>query len=260
MEVIIQEGPAQACALAARIIAALLRRKPAAVLGLATGSTPVPCYDELARLHAEEGLSFRDATTFNLDEYVGLSPGHPQSYHAYMHRHLLSRVDLPDGRAHLPDGMADDVPAHCAAYERRIREAGGIDLQLLGIGHDGHIGFNEPTSSLASRTRIKTLTERTRAENARFFDSEAAVPHHVITMGIGTILDSRACLMLAYGAGKAAAIAAMVEGPVTSMCPASALQLHAETKVVIDRAAASQLRLTAYYEWVYRNKPAWQAT
>ena len=166
-------------------------------------------------------------TTFNLDEYVGLGPEHPQSYACFMREHFFSKVNIAPERIHIPDGLARDIPAHCEAYEAAIREAGGIDLQLLGIGSDGHIGFNEPSSSLGSRTRLKTLTERTIRDNARFFPSPEEVPRHVITMGVGTIFDARRCMVLAFGEKKAAAVAGMVEGPVTAEVPASALQFHA---------------------------------
>lgn len=254
MEVIIQPTPEAASAVAARIIARRLREKPDAVLGLATGSTPLLLYRELITLR----LDWSRVRTFNLDEYVGLPAEHPQSYHAFMWEHLFRHVNIAPERVHIPDGMAADIPAFCAEYERRIREAGGIDMQILGVGRDGHIGFNEPSSSLASRTRIKTLTPETIRDNARFFGSEAAVPPHVITMGIGTILEARQVILLAFGEGKASAIAAAVEGPVTAMNPASALQLHPRVKVCLDGAAASRLQKTDYYRWVYDHKPAWQ--
>jgi glucosamine-6-phosphate deaminase len=254
MEIIIQPTPEAASVIAARIIARLLREKPNAVLGLATGSTPLLLYRELARLN----LDWRRVTTFNLDEYVGLPAEHPQSYHSFMWENFFRHLNIAKENVHIPDGMATDIPAFCRRYEEQIREAGGIDLQVLGIGTDGHIGFNEPTSSLASRTRIKTLTQQTRRDNARFFGSEAAVPHHVITMGIGTILEARQVVLLAFGANKAQAIAEAVEGPISSMNPASVLQMHAVTKVCLDEAAAGRLRKAEYYRWVYANKPAWQ--
>jgi glucosamine-6-phosphate deaminase len=259
MEIIIQPTPADGSKIAARIIAKLVRNKPDCVLGLATGSTPVATYRELVRMHREEGLDFSRVTTFNLDEYVGLPPAHPQSYHAFMDEHLFGHINVPRANIHIPDGMASDVPAECARYEADILAAGGIDLQLLGIGTDGHIGFNEPTSSLASRTRIKTLTEQTRADNARFFDGDLAqVPFHCITMGVGTIMACRQVVMLAFGANKAQAIAEAVEGPVTSMNPASVLQMHPVAKCIVDEPAASALKKTAYYRWVFDHKPDWQ--
>ena len=210
-------------------------------------------------MHRDEGLDFSNVTTFNLDEYVDLPPGHPQSYHAFMDEHFFRHVNVPRARIHIPDGMVRDVPAECARYEAAIRAAGGIDLQVLGIGRDGHIGFNEPSSSLASRTRIKTLTEQTRADNARFFGGDLArVPFHCITMGVGTIMASREVLMLAFGANKAAAVAAAVEGSITAMNPASVLQMHAVAKCVVDEAAAKKLTRRDYYRWVFANKPEWQ--
>ncbi len=259
MEIIIQPTPEAGSIIAARIIAKLVRSKPDCVLGLATGSTPLGTYRELTRMHREDELDFSRVTTFNLDEYVGLPPEHPQSYRAFMAENFFRHVNVDARHTHIPDGMARDVPGECAHYEEAIRAAGGIDLQLLGIGSDGHIGFNEPTSSLASRTRIKTLTERTRADNARFFGGDLAqVPFHCITMGVGTIMAAREVLMLAFGANKADAVTGAVEGPITAMNPASVLQMHAVAKCVVDEAAAAKLARREYYRWVYANKPDWQ--
>ena len=254
MEIIIQPTMEDAAGVAARIIARLLRDKPDAVLGLATGSTPLPLYQALIAMD----LDWSKVTTFNLDEYIGIPREHPQSYHSFMWENLFRHVNIAPENVHIPDGNAPDIPVFCAGYEEQIRAAGGIDLQVLGIGTDGHIGFNEPTSSLASRTRIKTLTPQTRKDNARFFGSEDSVPHHVITMGIGTIMDARQNLLLAFGPSKARAIAEAVEGPVTSINPASALQMHPVVKVCLDEPAASQLQRADYFRWVYDNKPAWQ--
>lgn len=254
MEIIIQPTAAEATEVAARIFAHQIHTQPASVLGLATGSTPVKLYERLVGME----LDWSGLRTFNLDEYVGLAPEHPQSYHAFMEEHLFRAVNLPKGSRFLPDGMAGDVPGHCLAYEAAMREAGGIDLQLLGIGSDGHIGFNEPGSSLASRTRIKTLTARTRADNSRFFGAAEEVPFHVITMGIGTILESRHVLLLAFGEGKAEAVAGAVEGAITASNPASALQLHQRVTFCLDEGAASKLQRRDYYRWVYENKPSWQ--
>ena len=254
MEIIIQPTPEAATDIAARIIAKLLREKPDAVLGLATGSTPLRLYQKLVDMK----LDWSRATTFNLDEYIGLPREHPQSYHSFMWENLFRHINIKPENIHIPDGNAGDIPAMCAAYETAIRDAGGIDLQLLGIGSDGHIGFNEPSSSLASRTRIKTLTERTRRDNARFFGGEELVPHHVVTMGIGTIMEARTNLMLAFGENKAAAIAGAVEGPVTADNPASVLQFHPSVKVCLDEPSAAQLRRADYYRWVFENKPDWQ--
>jgi len=259
MEIIIKNDAQAASRAAARVVARLVRENPRAVLGLATGSTPLVLYRELVRMYEEEQLDFSGVSTFNLDEYVGLDKTHKQSYHAFMWDNLFSRINIKPENVHIPDGMAADIPASCAAYERAITASGGIDLQVLGIGSDGHIGFNEPTSSFASRTRIKTLTRQTVADNARFFeDDETRVPHHCITMGIGTIMDARMNLMLAFGEGKAEAVAATIEGPVSAVMPASILQHHPVAKLFIDEAAASKLKLANYYRWVYDGKPEWQ--
>lgn len=260
MEIIIKPTAAEAQQEAAKILAHQVRSKPESVLGLATGSTPIGVYALLVEWHRQGVLDFSRVATFNLDEYVGLGPEHPQSYREFMRRHLFAEINLRPERIHFLEGRAADIPAHCAAYEAAIREAGGIDLQLLGIGTDGHIGFNEPSSSLASRTRIKTLTPRTVQDNARFFGNVDDVPHHVITMGVGTIMDSRRCLLLAMGEGKADAVAGMVEGPVTANLPASVLQMHPSCTLVVDEAAAARLRRADYYRWVYDNKPDWQRT
>ncbi len=259
MEVIIKPTQDEACRLGARLIARIIRTRPAPVLGLATGSSPLPLYRELVRMHREEGLSFRDVTTFNLDEYVGLDPAHPGSFRSVMEEHLFRHIDLPRERAHLPDGMTTDVPDHCAEYERRIAAAGGIDLQLLGIGSDGHLAFNEPGSSFRSRTRIKTLwTETRRANAAPFGGDPAKVPHHCLTMGLGTIMEARLCLLLGFGRGKAQAVRDMVEGPVTASCPASILQFHEHAIAIVDEDAAALLQHRDYYREVYENKPPWQ--
>jgi len=255
MEIIIQPTAEEATSIAARVISGLIMEKPDAVLGLATGSTPLLLYRALIAMD----LDWSRVTTFNLDEYIGIPRAHPQSYHTFMWENLFRHINIVPENVHIPDGNAPDIPAFCEDYERRIAIAGGIDLQILGIGTDGHIGFNEPTSSLASRTRIKTLTPRTCADNARFFGSDGQVPRHVITMGIGTIMEARRNLLLAFGDTKADAIAGAVEGPISSMNPASALQMHPVVKVCIDNPAASSLRKRDYYRWVYDNKPAWQA-
>ena len=254
MEIIIQPNAEAAAAVAARVVARLLREKPNAVLGLATGSTPLLLYRALVDMK----LDWHRVRTFNLDEYVGLTAAHEQSYHSFMWENLFRHVNIVRKHVHIPDGMTKDIPKFCLRYEKQIRATGGIDLQVLGIGTDGHIGFNEPTSSLASRTRIKTLTRQTCKDNARFFGSEDKVPHHVITMGIGTIMEARQCLLLAFGDKKARAIAAAAEGPITAINPASVLQLHPTAKVCLDEPAASRLKRADYYRWVYANKPDWQ--
>lgn len=258
MEVIIQPTAEAASSLAAGIVADLVRRQPRAVLGLATGSSQLLLYRALIERYRAGSLDLSGVETFNLDEYVGLSADDPGSYHLYMHEHFFAHVNVPEGRIHIPDGVAADVPQACEAYEAAIEDAGGIDLQLLGLGGDGHIGFNEPSSSLASRTRIKTLTEETRRDNAAAFGDVDRVPRHVITMGIGTIMASRECLLLAFGETKASAVAAAVEGPITAMVPASILQTHRFARVVVDEAAASKLERAAYYKGVYAGRPSWQ--
>ena len=260
MEVVIVDGPEAAGHLVGGAIADLVGRRPDAVLGLATGSSPLAVYGDLARRHAAGELSLARARAFLLDEYVGLPRDHPQRYRAFIARELERHVDLGSGAVQGPDVGADG-PAlldACAAYERAIVAAGGIDLQLLGVGGDGHIGFNEPGSSLASRTRLKTLTDGTRADNARFFASIDEVPRHVITQGVGTILEAGHLVLLAFGAGKAAAVARAVEGPVTAMVPASALQLHPHATVVVDDEAAAGLALAGYYRETWAHKPGWQ--
>ncbi|QDY75443.1 glucosamine-6-phosphate deaminase [Streptomyces qinzhouensis] len=258
MEVVIVPDAAAGGELIAEAMAALLRRKPEALLGVATGSTPLPVYRALsAKVRAGE-VEVSGARICQLDEYVGLPAGHPESYRSVVLREVVEPLGLAESAFMGPDGAAEDVPAACAAYDRALTEAGGVDLQLLGIGTDGHIGFNEPCSSLASRTRIKTLTEQTRKDNARFFDSIDQVPHHVITQGIGTILEARHVVLLATGESKADAVALAVEGPLSALVPASALQLHPHATIVADEAAASRLKLGDYFRATYAAKPAWQ--
>ena len=259
MEVVIQHDPEAVATLVADVIARLVFSKPNAVLGLATGSSPLGVYSELVRRHRAGELTFGRTTAFLLDEYIGLSPDHPQSYRAFIERHFSALVDIDPQRVHVPDGAAQDIEAACADYEMQIGKAGGIDLQLLGIGADGHLGFNEPTSSLASRTRVKTLTEQTRTDNNRFFRDLDEVPLHVVTQGIGTILEARHLVLIATGAPKAEAVARAVEGPVAAMCPASAIQLHPHATVVLDEAAATKLTLADYYRATFAAKPSWQS-
>jgi len=258
MEIIIQPDSRKASLIAARIVARVVREKTRPVLGFATGNSPLQVYKDLIRMHREEGLDFSRVTTFNLDEYVGLAADHPSSFHAFMEQHLFGHINIPEENVHIPDGMTKDIPAFCRRYEEDIKAAGGIDVQILGIGTDGHVGFNEPSSSLASRTRIKTLTDQTRKDNAVFFGGEENVPFHCITMGVGTIMDSRMCLLLAFGKKKARAIAATCEGPITTMVPGSVLQMHPHAIIIIDKDAASELKKVDYYEWVYSHKPDWQ--
>ncbi|WP_416968417.1 glucosamine-6-phosphate deaminase [Streptomyces sp. 4F14] len=259
MEVVIVPDAAAGGELVAEAVARLVRRKPDALLGVATGSTPLPVYQALtARVRAGEA-DVSAVRIAQLDEYVGLAADHPESYRSVLRREVLGPLGIPMSAFLGPDGAADDIQAACETYDRALAAAGGVDLQLLGIGTDGHIGFNEPCSSLSSRTRIKTLTQQTRVDNARFFDDDIAqVPHHVITQGIGTILEARHLVLLATGEGKADAVAATVEGPVAAVCPASALQLHPHATVVADEAAASKLKLADYFRHTFDNKPAWQ--
>lgn len=237
----------------------LLRRRPDAVLGLATGSSPLPIYTELIRRHREEGLSFARSRAFTLDEYVGLPAEHAQRYRNAIAAELTDHIDIPVDAIRGPDGLADDLPAACASYDDAITAAGGVDLQILGIGSDGHIAFNEPGSSLGSRTRVKTLTEQTRIDNARFFDDDIdQVPVHCVTQGIGTIMQARHIVLIATGRAKAEAIHQMAEGPVTALWPASVLQFHPHVTVLVDEAAAGRLQLSDYYRDSLRHKPLWQ--
>jgi glucosamine-6-phosphate deaminase len=247
MRVIVLADADQVARRAADFIERLVRASPACVLGLATGSTPLGTYQELIRRHREEGIDFSRVTTFNLDEYVGLDPAHPQSYRHFMQLHLFDHLNLQHEQTHVPDGRALDFAHACRQYEQKIAAAGGIDLQLLGIGADGHIAFNEPGSSLGSRTRLKSLAQETIRDNARFFGGEEAVPRLAVTMGVGTILESRCCLLLAVGAGKAVAIRDTIEGPITAQVTASALQLHREVIAILDESAASLLARRPYY-------------
>lgn len=258
MEVIVQKTPEDGCLLGARIMAKKVREKPDAVLGLATGRTPERLYRELVRLHREEGLDFSRVTTFNLDEYVGLPPDHPQSYRWFMDEHLFRHINVDRLRTHVPNGVADDLQAECRGYEASIAAAGGIDLQLLGLGRNGHIGFNEPTGSLRSRTWIKVLSEQTLMDNSAVFGDLATMPRHAITMGVGTILEARQIVLLAFGPAKVRPVVDMIEGPLAAVCPGSALQLHARATVVLDEAAAGGLRFSDHYRWIDRQKFSWQ--
>jgi len=255
MEVLIHPSYEALSKAAAHVIADVINNKPTAVLGLATGSTPLGLYKELIRMHREEGLDFSHVRTFNLDEYVGLPPGHDQSYHYFMQENLFKHINVDPQNIHIPSGTTGNYRAFCEWYEGQIVEGGGIDVQVLGIGSDGHIAFNEPGSSLGSRTRIKTLAEQTINDNARFFKERADVPIYAITMGVGTILEARKLVLLASGKGKAEAIADAVEGPVSSTCTASALQLHRDSMFFIDAEAAGKLKMRSYYEWIQAKKP-----
>jgi glucosamine-6-phosphate deaminase len=258
MEVVIA-APDELARLAAGTIEALLRSRPDAVLGLATGSSPLPVYQELIRLHLEQGLSFARARAFTLDEYVGLPAEHPERYRNVIEQEIVGQVDFAPGAVQGPDGLAEDLVGACADYEDAIARAGGVDLQILGIGTDGHVGFNEPGSSFASRTRIKTLTEQTRADNARFFGGEIdQVPQHCLTQGLGTIMSARHIMLIATGRAKADAVHQFVEGPVSAMWPATILQHHPHVTVLVDDAAAGRLQLADYFRSTYAAKPGWQ--
>jgi glucosamine-6-phosphate deaminase len=238
---------------AAEIVIDAVKDKPDLVLGLATGSTPVGLYQRMADAHRNDGLDFSQVVTFNLDEYVGLSPERPQSYLRFMKEKLFDHVNVRPENVHIPDGMAQPLTRHCEEYEEMIVRANGIDLQVLGIGRDGHIGFNEPGTSFGSGTHVTALTRETIEDNARFFESEDDVPHFAITMGIATILHSRKALFLATGEGKADAVKATIEGPITSMITASALQMHPSVVAIVDEAAASKLDRLDFYRWQQQN-------
>ena len=250
MRVVILENAALVAQRAAQIVAQLVHQSPRSVLGLATGSTPLATYQELIAMHRQGLVSFAGATTFNLDEYFGLGPDHPQSYRAFMQQNLFDHIDIAMDRTHVPDGLCSDWMQHAARYEQMIIDAGGIDLQLLGIGTDGHIAFNEPGSSLAGKTRLVVLTEQTRRDNSRFFNSMDEVPKLAISMGVGTILQARHILLLATGSNKADAVRSFIEGPVTAQVTASALQLHPQVTVLLDESAAGWLTRRDYYDQV----------
>ena len=259
MEVVILDEPERLAHVAADAVAAVLANTPGATLGLATGSSPLAVYDELAARCSRGELSFASAGGFTLDEYVGLSAAHPERYRTVIDRDFVSRVNFAPGAVAGPDGLASDIPAACAAYERSIADAGGVDLQILGIGSDGHIAFNEPGSSFASRTRIKTLTRQTRVDNARFFGGDVdAVPTHCLTQGLGTIMQARHVILLATGQGKAEAVHQLVEGAVSALWPGTILQHHPHVTVLLDPSAGSRLQLAGFYRETYAGKPIWQ--
>lgn len=246
MDIIIRRTPEEVGRTAADIIAPFVQ--DGATLGLATGSTPTPTYNELIRRHRDENLSFAKCRAFLLDEYYGLPAEHDQSYHATIRRELTRHVDIDDANVHSLDGTADDPHRAAEDYEHAIRDAGGVDIQLLGVGANGHIAFNEPLSSLRSRTRLIDLHPQTIADNARFFGDAADVPRQALSQGIGTILEARNLVLVATGTNKALAVRALVEGPLTAFCPASALQLHNHATVIADEAAASALQALEAYK------------
>ncbi|HLU64374.1 MAG TPA: glucosamine-6-phosphate deaminase [Protaetiibacter sp.] len=248
-----EEARAAAGELAADLIERVVRRGPDAVLGLATGSTPLTVWSALAR----RGLDLTRVRGFALDEYVGLPPDHPESYRAVITREVVDPLGLTPSLVHVPGDDGGPIETAGERYEAAIREAGGVDIQVLGIGRTGHIGFNEPGSSFASRTRVKTLTEQTRTDNARFFATPDEVPRHCLTQGLGTILDAHELVLLAFGEAKADAVAGAVEGPVSASLPASAIQLHPEVTVLLDEAADAKLRFADYYRAAWDNRPDW---
>ncbi len=251
MLVILKRNDEQISLQAAQLIASAVRKKPALVLGLATGGTMVGVYKHLVSLHKQGSLDFSRVVTFNLDEYLGLPAAHPRSFHHSMQENLFAHVNVDPRNIHIPEGtIRGDYDQYCASYEDAIRKAGGIDLQLLGIGRNGHVGFNEPTSSIGSRTRLKVLSQETMDDNSKFFAPGEESPRCAITMGIGTILEARKILLLATGQAKSAAIAKSIEGPITSAVSASALQLHPDVTFIIDDAAASELTQRDYYHRV----------
>lgn len=258
MEVIIKQDVDAVSKEAARFFESQMESKPRNVFGLAAGEVLIPLFRELVIMDEAELLDFSQVSTFNLDEYEGLGPEHPGSARTFLKKHLFAHIGIAPEDTYAPDGMARDMQGHCEHYENAIRHAGGIDLQLLCIGEDGQIGFNEPSSSLSSRTRIKSLAPQDIAEKARVFGSEDAVPRRVITMGLGTVMDARQIVVVATGEALAHAVAAMVEGPLTADVPASILQMHPRCALILDTAAASQLRRADYYRWVYEQKPEWQ--
>jgi glucosamine-6-phosphate deaminase len=251
MLVILKRDAGEISRQAAQLVASAVRKKPALILGLATGGTMIGVYKHLVRLHKEGSLDFSRVITFNLDEYLGVPALHPQSFHHFMQEHFFSHINVDPRNIHIPDGtIHGNYDRYCASYEEAIHKAGGIDLQILGIGRNGHIGFNEPTSSLASRTRLKVLSQDTIDDNAKSFAPSEESPRCAITMGIGTILEARKIILLATGAAKAAAVAKSIEGPIASAVSASALQLHPEVTFIVDEQAASQLTQREYYRRV----------
>ncbi len=260
MEILIRPSAAHVARLVARIVSDRVRARPDLVLGCATGRTMEAVYARLVETHRRGDVDLSQLRTFNLDEYVGLEASDPRSYHAFMRERLFEPVGLPAERTRLPNGVAPDLAAEARDYELAIAAAGGIDLQLLGLGETGHIGFNEPLSALMSRTREKALTPTTRAQNAEMFGGDPeAVPRRALTMGVGTILEAREVLLVATGAGKADMLAQATEGPITARISATALQLHPHCKVIVDEAAAAALEGTAYYRFLYSDEPEWAA-
>jgi glucosamine-6-phosphate deaminase len=254
MEIIIKSDYEAVCREAAGIIHQAWLKKKNLVLGLPTGKTPLGLYKKLVSLHKKGEMDFSRMMTFNIDEYLGLDEAHPQSFAFYMEKHLFRQINIKKENIHHLSGKPKDIEEHCRAYEKEIRDAGGIDIQVLGIGVNGHVAFNEPSSSLSSRTRLEALAQESIKANAHFFKDESEVPRFALTMGVGTFLESRMILLLASGKDKAKPVAGAVEGPITAFNPASALQLHPQAKFIIDEEAASKLVRKDYYRWKYENK------
>ena len=259
MEIIVCKDAEKAVALAARLMTDLVVEKPKAVLGLATGRTMESLYKKMAENHRDEGVDYSLVRSFNLDEYVGLAPENDQSYHYYMNEHLFQHINIDKRNTHVPCGIAEDLDAAAMDFEQEIEDCGGIDVQLLGIGRTGHIGFNDPLSSLSSRTRAKSLAPETIKQNSPLFAKPEDMPTRAVTMGVGTILDAKKTLMVITGTEKADIAAKAIEGPVTSMISASALQFHPSCVVILDEAAAVNLTQRKYYDWVFQNEPEWKA-
>lgn len=250
MEIIILPTEVEVYKEASDRVVALIDRKPGAVLGLATGRTMLGIYRNLIAAYKQKRVDFSSVVSINLDEYLGLDHADPLSFHFYMRENLFQHINMREENIFIPNPLPDDVEKECEDYEVNIKRKGGIDLQLLGVGRDGHIGFNEPSSSLKARTRVKTLTEETLRDNFGSADG----PRFAITMGIGTIMEAREVVLVAVGEEKAEAISRMVEGPVTASCPASALQLHPVVKVIVDSDASERLKRKDYYKWVWEHK------
>ncbi len=254
MEIIIKPDYNEVCEETVGIIHRAWQKKNALVLGLPTGQTPLGLYERLISFYNEGKIDFSSVTTFNVDEYLGLEKTHPQSFAFYMDNHFFRHINIKRENTHFLSGKPENIEEHCRAYEAEIRRVGGIDIQVLGIGVNGHIAFNEPSSSLASRTRLEMLTQESIKANAHFFKHEKDVPRFCLTMGVGTFLESKMILLLASGKDKAKAVASAVEGPVSVSNPASALQLHPQAKFIIDEEAAAKLSRKDYYRWKHENR------
>jgi len=258
MEIIICDSIDESAHVAAKVVGKIVKSVKNPVLGLATGGTPFRMYQKLIKMHHSREISFKNCSTFNLDEYSGLTKDDERSYYYYMMNNFFEHVDIDKSKVNIPDGNSKNLRESCRHYEQQIKDAGGIDIQVLGIGANGHIGFNEPTGSFASRTWVKILSEQTIRDNSKYFEKMDDVPRHVVTMGIATIMESRHCMLLANGSKKADAVKKMIEGPISASCPASILQMHPRVTVVLDEEAAYLLTFKDHYKWVEKNKLDWQ--